>query len=244
MPMLKQPSQKYAAFKPIPLADRTWPNQTITKPPVWLATDLRDGNQALIEPMSAARKRQLFALLVEIGFKEIEVAFPSASQTDFDFVRQLIEQDAVPADVTLSVLTQSLAGQEHKFLIVFNKVDACPDAALVNQAAALACGGKSGAPVGAASDSGASTTSATWTIAAVTTVMRERRFSRGSRRSVIGVRRCFGARHRLGIRSTYATAGPWVQRRFARSAFASRAPCAARASARSFPALPLWLFTH
>lgn len=105
--MLRQPQHKYPAFVPLALPDRQWPNQITRTPPVWLSTDLRDGNQALIEPMSAARKRQLFALLVEIGFKEIEVAFPSASQTDFDFVRQLIEQDAVPADVTLSVLTQS-----------------------------------------------------------------------------------------------------------------------------------------
>ena len=105
--MLRQPQHKYPAFVPLALPDRQWPNQITRTPPVWLSTDLRDGNQALIEPMAAARKRQLFALLVEIGFKEIEVAFPSASQTDFDFVRQLIEQDAVPADVTLSVLTQS-----------------------------------------------------------------------------------------------------------------------------------------
>ena len=73
MPMLKQPNQKYAAFKPIPLPDRTWPNQTITKPPIWLATDLRDGNQALIEPMDVERKKKMFALNVNVGIKEIEV---------------------------------------------------------------------------------------------------------------------------------------------------------------------------
>jgi len=107
MPMLKQPSQKYAAFKPIPLADRTWPNQTITKPPVWLATDLRDGNQALIEPMDVERKKKMFALNCKVGIKEIEVGFPSASQTDFDFVRYLIEQKQIPDDVWIQVLSPS-----------------------------------------------------------------------------------------------------------------------------------------
>ena len=90
MPMLKQPHQKYAAFKPVSLLDRTWPNNIITKAPVWLATDLRDGNQALIEPMNVERKKKMFALNVRVGIKEIEVGFPSASQTDFDFVRHLI----------------------------------------------------------------------------------------------------------------------------------------------------------
>ena len=94
-------------FKPIDLPDRTWPTRTITRPPIWLSTDLRDGNQALIEPMDAARKLRMFRQLVDIGFKEIEVAFPSASQTDFDFVRQLIEEDLIPDDVTIQVLTQS-----------------------------------------------------------------------------------------------------------------------------------------
>ena len=100
---MKPSYQKYVPFPGVPMTKRLWPTRTITHAPAWCSVDLRDGNQALIEPMSAARKRQLFALLVEIGFKEIEVAFPSASQTDFDFVRQLIEQDAVPADVTLEV---------------------------------------------------------------------------------------------------------------------------------------------
>ena len=89
--MHAEPSQKYRPFQPIDLPDRTWPTRTITRPPLWLSTDLRDGNQALIEPMDAARKLRMFRQLVDIGFKEIEVAFPSASQTDFDFVRQLIE---------------------------------------------------------------------------------------------------------------------------------------------------------
>lgn len=89
--MLKNPATKYRPFAPISLSDRTWPNKTITHPPIWLSTDLRDGNQALIEPMNIQRKLRLFQLLVSIGCKEIEVAFPSASQTEFDFVRYLIE---------------------------------------------------------------------------------------------------------------------------------------------------------
>jgi len=107
MPMLKQPSQKYASFKSIPLPDRTWPNQIISKPPVWLATDLRDGNQALIEPMDVERKKKMFALNVRVGIKEIEVGFPSASQTDFDFVRHLIEDKQIPDDVWIQVLAPS-----------------------------------------------------------------------------------------------------------------------------------------
>lgn len=105
--MLTQPNQKYRPFPAINLPDRTWPSQPIQQPPIWLSTDLRDGNQALIEPMNVQQKLQLFQLLVQIGFKEIEVAFPSASQTDFDFVRQLIEQELIPEDVTIQVLTQA-----------------------------------------------------------------------------------------------------------------------------------------
>ncbi len=105
--MLKNPNTKYAAFPPVALADRQWPARTITHPPIWMSTDLRDGNQALFEPMNAARKLQMFRKLVAIGFKEIEVAFPSASQTDFDFVRQLIEHGEIPADVTIEVLSQA-----------------------------------------------------------------------------------------------------------------------------------------
>ena len=103
--MLKHPATKYRSFPPINLPDRTWPGKTITHPPIWLSTDLRDGNQALIEPMHVERKLRLFKLLVEIGFTEIEVAFPSASQTDFDFVRHLIEQQLIPDHVTIQVLT-------------------------------------------------------------------------------------------------------------------------------------------
>jgi 2-isopropylmalate synthase len=105
--MLTNPAQKYRAFAPIKLSDRTWPSQTITHPPIWLSTDLRDGNQALIEPMSVDQKLRMFELLVDIGFKEIEVAFPSASETDFRFVRRLIEEDRVPEDVEIQVLTQA-----------------------------------------------------------------------------------------------------------------------------------------
>ena len=101
------PFHRYRAFPPIDLPDRTWPNATITKAPRWLSTDLRDGNQALIDPMSPTRKMAMFELLVRMGYKEIEVGFPSASETDFSFVRQLIEQDRVPDDVTISVLTQA-----------------------------------------------------------------------------------------------------------------------------------------
>ncbi|MCI7551103.1 MAG: 2-isopropylmalate synthase [Actinomycetaceae bacterium] len=92
---------------PVSLPDRTWPNNRITHAPRWLSTDLRDGNQALIEPMNPAQKREMFDLLVRMGFKEIEVGFPAASETDWDFVRSLAEDDAVPPDVTISVLTQS-----------------------------------------------------------------------------------------------------------------------------------------
>jgi len=107
--MLIHPATKYRPFAPIALSDRTWPDRQLTAPPIWLSTDLRDGNQALAQPMSLAQKQRLFKLLVEIGFKEIEVGFPSASQVEFDFVRQLIEQDLIPEDVTIQVLTQSRA---------------------------------------------------------------------------------------------------------------------------------------
>ena len=99
--------QRYRPFEPIPLADRTWPSRTITQAPRWAAVDLRDGNQALIDPMTPARKMRMFQLLVSMGYKEIEVGFPSASQTDFDFVRQLIEGDLIPDDVVIQVLTQA-----------------------------------------------------------------------------------------------------------------------------------------
>lgn len=101
------PFKRYTPFVPLNLKDRTWPDQVITKAPRWCAVDLRDGNQALIDPMSPARKLKMFQLLVDMGYKEIEVGFPSASQTDFDFVRELIEKDLVPDDVVIQVLTQA-----------------------------------------------------------------------------------------------------------------------------------------
>ena len=105
--MLRHPETKYRPFPAINLADRQWPNRTIAKPPVWMSTDLRDGNQSLLEPMNAGRKMRLFRMLCDIGFKEIEVAFPSASETDFNFVRSLIEGGHIPPDVTIEVLTQA-----------------------------------------------------------------------------------------------------------------------------------------
>jgi 2-isopropylmalate synthase len=125
------PVHRYGAFAPVDLPDRTWPNNPITHAPRWLSTDLRDGNQALIDPMTPARKMKMFELLVAMGYKEIEVGFPSASQTDFDFVRQLVEQDKVPEDVTISVLTQaredliertvhSLVGIHHANIHLYN----------------------------------------------------------------------------------------------------------------------------
>ena len=101
------PCQRYTPFQPVDLPDRAWPGRSLTRAPRWLSTDLRDGNQALIDPMSPARKHKMFDLLVRMGYKEIEVGFPSASQTDFDFVRELIEGDRVPNDVRISVLTQA-----------------------------------------------------------------------------------------------------------------------------------------
>src|SRR5262245_58627975 len=98
------PGNKYRPFQPVELRDRRWPDQTITRAPMWCSVDLRDGNQALIEPMDIDRKRRMFDLLVRTGFKEIEVGFPAASQTDFDFIRLLIEKGLIPEDVTVQVL--------------------------------------------------------------------------------------------------------------------------------------------
>jgi len=123
--------KKYKPFEPIPVHDRTWPNQRITESPSWCSVDLRDGNQALIEPMSVAQKLKMFELLVDVGFKEIEVGFPAASQPDFDFVRKLIVDGRIPSDVTIQVLTQarpelirrtfeSLLGARRAVLHVYN----------------------------------------------------------------------------------------------------------------------------
>jgi 2-isopropylmalate synthase len=105
--MLCNPSTKYQAFASVALPDRQWPSQTIQRPPIWMSTDLRDGNQSLFEPMNSEKKMRMFKTLCDIGFKEIEVAFPSASNTDFDFVRQLIDDGHIPQDVTIEVLTQA-----------------------------------------------------------------------------------------------------------------------------------------
>ena len=104
--MTHMPINKYRAFAPIDLPDRQWPSRVITKAPIWCSVDLRDGNQALIEPMGVDRKNRMFALSLGMGFKEIEVAFPAASQTDFDFVRSIIEGGKIPDDVAIQVLTQ------------------------------------------------------------------------------------------------------------------------------------------
>jgi len=131
--MLKNPATKYRPFPQIALADRTWPNKTITRAPIWMSTDLRDGNQALFEPMNAERKMRMFKMLVQIGFKEIEAAFPAASQTDFDFVRELIEGGHIPDDVTIEVLTQaredlirrtmeSLRGSKRAIIHLYNAI--------------------------------------------------------------------------------------------------------------------------
>src|ERR1700722_15940067 len=98
---------KYRATVPVELSDRTWPDRRLTRAPRWCSVDLRDGNQALIDPMDLERKNVMFDHLVKMGFKEIEVGFPSASQPDFDFVRELIETDQIPDDVTIQVLTQA-----------------------------------------------------------------------------------------------------------------------------------------
>ena len=113
------PVRKYTAFQPIGLTDRTWPDKVIDRAPRWCAVDLRDGNQALIDPMSPARKLKMFDLLVAMGYKEIEVGFPAASQTDFDFIRQIIEEGRVPDDVVLQVLTQA---REHLIERTFESI--------------------------------------------------------------------------------------------------------------------------
>jgi len=133
MTMLKDPSVKYRAFPQINLPDRQWPSRTITKAPRWLSTDLRDGNQSLIDPMGAEKKNRFFDLLLKIGLKEIEVGFPSAGATDFDFIRALVDEGRIPADVTVQVLTQaredliatsfeSLAGVHSAIVHVYNAV--------------------------------------------------------------------------------------------------------------------------
>ena len=124
------PFHRYLPFDQqirVELPDRTWPTKKITKAPQWCAVDLRDGNQALIDPMSPERKRRMFELLVGMGYKEIEVGFPAASQTDFDFVRQLIEEDLVPDDVVIQVLTQA---REHLIERTFESIKGAKQAVM------------------------------------------------------------------------------------------------------------------
>ena len=119
------PAHRYTPFTPINLPDRTWPGKVITQAPRWCAVDLRDGNQALIDPMTPERKRRMFELLVSMGYKEIEVGFPSASQLDFDFVRMLIEENLIPDDVVIQVLTQA---REHLIERTFEAIEGAPQA--------------------------------------------------------------------------------------------------------------------
>ena len=117
--MKQNPATKYSAFAPVGLVDRNWPNRVIDRAPVWMSTDLRDGNQALFEPMNAEKKMRMFKALCATGFKEIEVAFPSASETEFGFVRKLIEEKHIPDDVTIEVLTQA---REHLIRRTFESI--------------------------------------------------------------------------------------------------------------------------
>src|SRR5580658_4567324 len=105
--MISQPSSKYRPFPPVHLPDRQWPDHTLTEPPIWCSVDLRDGNQALAVPMNVSQKLDLFDALVKCGFKEIEVGFPAASNTEYEFMRQLIEGNRIPGDVTIQVLVQA-----------------------------------------------------------------------------------------------------------------------------------------
>ena len=123
--MLKNPATKYRAFASIGLKERSWPDASITRAPIWLSTDLRDGNQALVEPMDIGRKMRMFETLVAIGFKEIEVGFPSASQVEFDFVRRLIEEDRIPDDVRIQVLTPA---RDHLIERTFEALKGAPRA--------------------------------------------------------------------------------------------------------------------
>lgn len=138
------PIEKYTPFAPVKLPDRTWPGKTIDRAPIWCSVDLRDGNQALIEPMGAERKRRMFDLLVGMGFKEIEVGFPAASQTDFDFVRQLITEELIPDDVAIQVLTQArdelidrtfeaLDGVKHAIVHLYNSTSTLQRRVVFNQ---------------------------------------------------------------------------------------------------------------
>src|SRR6202453_2113270 len=129
--MISQPNSKYRPFPPVHLPDRQWPNRVLTQPPIWCSVDLRDGNQALAVPMNVSQKLELFDALVKCGFKEIEVGFPAASNTEYEFMRQLIEGKRIPDDVTIQVLVQaredliertvqSLAGAKRAIIHLYN----------------------------------------------------------------------------------------------------------------------------
>src|SRR3954451_2637352 len=129
--MLKNPSSKYRRFSPVSLPNRQWPNRTLTHAPIWCSVDLRDGNQALAIPMNVSQKLEMFEALVQCGFKEIEVGFPAASNTEFEFMRRLIDGGRIPDDVTIQVLVQaredliqrtveSLAGAKHAIIHMYN----------------------------------------------------------------------------------------------------------------------------
>ena len=133
MTMLSDPSRKYRPFPQVPLQERQWPTRTITAPPRWLSTDLRDGNQSIIDPMDAVKKNRFFDELVRIGVKEIEVGFPSAGAIEFDFIQNLVRSGRIPDDVTVQVLTQSredlihtsfesLAGVKQAIVHLYNAV--------------------------------------------------------------------------------------------------------------------------
>ena len=128
---MSMPFHKYRRYETVELPDRRWPEVVLTQAPIWCSTDLRDGNQALVNPMDSGRKRRFFSLLVDLGFKEVEVGFPAASKTDFDFVRTLIDEELIPDDVTIAVLTQarpeliertfeSIAGARHAIVHLYN----------------------------------------------------------------------------------------------------------------------------
>jgi 2-isopropylmalate synthase len=130
-PMKKMNFSKYTAYSPVHIPDRTWPNKTINKAPAWCSVDLRDGNQALHTPMSLDEKKALFEFLVSMGFKEIEVGFPSASEVEYQFVRALIEKNLIPGNVTIQILTQarellikktmdSINGAKHAIVHIYN----------------------------------------------------------------------------------------------------------------------------
>ena len=120
---MSMPHHRYRPYDTVDLPDRTWPNVVLTSAPIWCSTDLRDGNQALVSPMDAARKRRFFELLLGLGFKEIEVGFPAASKADFDFVRLLIEDELIPHDVTIAVLTQA---RDHLIERTFESLEGIP----------------------------------------------------------------------------------------------------------------------